>query len=304
MTHQRWLVAGSTDSQRLFDVDLDGLGFQLKEWPWHGSRDRLLNDLCQNRRVACDRLHADYLPVGPTLRRLRRVLTPPEQARMRELGAAVVHALEATGRSLQPGQSEAEVAGELAHRLLRRGTQPVALTVAADGRTARHRRPGVTAATVQHSCHLAATATRAGLHVAAARTMCFGPPDPVFRQHLDVACRIQAALAAAASPGAAVATVLEAGQSVAHLSGHDEAWRVGPPGFVTGWVPVERPVTPDLALAAGEAVVWQAGIEAAQCRDTFLVAAPPQCVTPSESWPVKRVHIQGMSVDVPDVLVR
>src|SRR5436190_5710442 len=104
MNHQRWLVAGSTDSQRLFDVDLDGLGFQLKEWPWHGSRDRLLNDLCQNRRVACDRLHADYLPVGPTLRRLRRILTAPEQARLRELGAAVVHALEATGRSLQPEQ--------------------------------------------------------------------------------------------------------------------------------------------------------------------------------------------------------
>src|SRR5262245_29131674 len=28
-TNQRWLVAGSTDSQRLFDVHLDGLGFQL-----------------------------------------------------------------------------------------------------------------------------------------------------------------------------------------------------------------------------------------------------------------------------------
>jgi Xaa-Pro aminopeptidase len=304
MNHQRWLVAGSTDSQRLFDADLDGLGFQLKEWPWHGSRDRLLNDLCQNRRVACDRLHADYLPVGPTLRRLRRVLTAADQVRLRELGATVVHALEATGRSLQSGQSEMEVAGELAHRLWRRGTQPVALTVAADGRSARHLRPGVTAKAVQQSCQLAATATRAGLHVTAARTVCFGPPDPVFRQYLDVACRIQAALAAAVSSGGAIATALDAGQSVAHLGGHDEDWRVGPPGFVTGWVPVERLLSPDVTLATGEAIVWQAGIEAAQCGDTFLVAAPPHCVTPAESWPVKRVHVQGMTIDVPDVLVR
>src|SRR5215210_7447181 len=32
--NQRWLVCGSTDTQRLFDQHLDGLGFQLKEWPW------------------------------------------------------------------------------------------------------------------------------------------------------------------------------------------------------------------------------------------------------------------------------
>src|SRR5207302_4920451 len=32
---QRWLVASNVDSQRLFDEELNGLGFQLKEWPWH-----------------------------------------------------------------------------------------------------------------------------------------------------------------------------------------------------------------------------------------------------------------------------
>ncbi len=46
---QRWLVAGNADSQRLFDEEIDGLGFQLKEWPWHWGRDRLLTELCQSR---------------------------------------------------------------------------------------------------------------------------------------------------------------------------------------------------------------------------------------------------------------
>src|SRR5262245_734165 len=31
----RWLLASNADSQRLFDEEVDGLGFQLKEWPWH-----------------------------------------------------------------------------------------------------------------------------------------------------------------------------------------------------------------------------------------------------------------------------
>src|SRR5215207_2422438 len=114
--NQRWLVCGSTDTQRLFDHHLDGLGFQLKEWPWDRGRDRLLTDLRQNRRVASDRVLSDSVPLGPTLRRLRCKLTDAEQGRLRELGAAVAHALEATCRALEPGQSEEEVAGQLAHR--------------------------------------------------------------------------------------------------------------------------------------------------------------------------------------------
>src|SRR5207249_2599999 len=51
----RWLIASNIDSQRIFDEDIDGLGFQLKEWPWHWGREQFLADLCFNRKIACDR---------------------------------------------------------------------------------------------------------------------------------------------------------------------------------------------------------------------------------------------------------
>jgi hypothetical protein len=97
--------------------------------------------------------------------------------------------------------------------------------------------------------------------------------------------------------------VVEAGQAVAHMVGHDETWRLGPPGYVTGWQPVERPLTPTtpLALEAGWSAVWQAGVGAACCGDTYLVASPPACVTPVENWPLKRVRVQGQTIDVPDI---
>jgi Xaa-Pro dipeptidase len=306
MSNQRWLVCGSTDTQRLFDTHLDGLGFQLKEWPWHGGRDRLLSELCQIRRVACDRLFSDCVPVGPTLRRLRCTLTAAEHVRLRELGQRLAHALEATCRHVEAGQTEEEIAGHLAHRLVRRGVQPVALTAAADGRVRRYRRPGVGTSAVRSSCLVAATAARAGLHVTAARTVSLGPVDPIFRAEFDAACRIVAALAAAGTPGTPAAAAVEAGRRVAHLGGHDDAWLTGPPGHVTGWQPVERPLTPTsvLALEADWAVTWQTGVGAALCCDTYRVASPPVCLTPPESWPLKRVHIQGLTIDVPDVLQR
>ena len=65
----RWLICSNVDTQRLFDEELDGLGFQLKEWPWHWGREQFLADLCPARKVACDRhpgagVEGDFRPVG------------------------------------------------------------------------------------------------------------------------------------------------------------------------------------------------------------------------------------------------
>src|SRR5262249_49173760 len=49
---QRWLLSANADSQRLFDEELDGLGFQLKEWPWYWSRDKYLVQWAQGRSIA------------------------------------------------------------------------------------------------------------------------------------------------------------------------------------------------------------------------------------------------------------
>lgn len=305
---RRWLISGNLDTQRIFDEHLDGLGFQLKEWPWNWGRDRLLTDLRQNRRVAIDRVLPETVPLGPTLRRIRCTLAPAEQERLRQLGAAVGHALEATGRTMEAGQSEHEIAGQLAHRLVHRGIHPVAVAVAADGRAARHPRPGVTAAVVRSSCGIGVIASRAGLHVTAARTVCFSPPTDEFRAHFDAACRTIAALAAAGVPGTAAATVIHAAERVANLSGHGDAWRAGSPGHVTGWLPVERPLPPatPLVLETDWAVTWRAAIGPAVVSDTYLVGATPASVTPAEAglWPYKRITVQGQTFDVPDLLVR
>ena len=131
----RWLIARNVDSQRLFDEELDGLGFQLKEWPWHWGREQLFADLCQNRHVASDRPFDACRPVADELRRLRRTLTLYEQACLLTLGQTLSHALEATCRDLAVNDTEREAAGRIGHRLMHRGALPVHIGVAADGRS-------------------------------------------------------------------------------------------------------------------------------------------------------------------------
>ena len=143
----RWVICSNVDSQRLFEEELDVMGFQLKEWPWHWGREQFLADLCANRRILCDRapgegIGGDFEDVGSRMQKLRRVLSPYEQAALMALGQIVAHALEATCRTMQRNDNEREVAGQLAHRLMHRGVYPLHVGVAADGRSRLYRRFG------------------------------------------------------------------------------------------------------------------------------------------------------------------
>ena len=108
----RCIVYPNVETQRLFDEEVDGLGFQLKEWPWYWGRERLLADLCHGRRMASDRPFGECQPAGERLRWQRRMLTPYEQACFRALGQLLSHALEAACRNRTPTQTEREAAGQ------------------------------------------------------------------------------------------------------------------------------------------------------------------------------------------------
>ncbi len=303
----RWVLAGNADSQRLFDEELDGLGFQLKEWPWHWGRDQLLADLCQNRRVACDRPFGTAQPAGEALRRLRRKLSPYEQACLRAAGQLVSHALEATCRTFARGDTERELAGQISHRLIHRGAHVLHVGVAADGRSRAYRRFSFTSVPVQQYAVVTATARKYGVHVTVSRTVCFGEPPEELRKDHNAVCRVGASYLASTWPDAVPREILLAGRRIYLISGCEHEWLLAPQGHVTGRAPVELAMTPQTEelFEAGWAVTWDVRAGAAVGCDTFLVTDEgPKCVTPTEVWPLKRIRIQGAEFVRPDVLVR
>jgi Xaa-Pro aminopeptidase len=304
---QRWLICSSVDSQRYFDEELNGLGFQLKEWPWHWNRAEYLADLAQGKSLACDRPFAETRFAGDALVRLRRMLSPRDQACFRSLGRAVGHALEATCRTMSRGQSEEEVAGQVSHRLLHRGVRPVSLSVVADGRSFRYRRGGYTTTPVQCYCIVSATAERYGLYATASRSVCFGPPSPELVNAVEAVCKVTATYIAASVPKGVVRDILATGRRVYALCGFEHEWHCAAQGHLTGRLPVEMLFTPTMLelLQPGTAVTWQASIGAAASCDTILVAEQePELITASELWPLKTLRAYGKEVLRPSLLVR
>jgi Xaa-Pro aminopeptidase len=304
---ERWVIASNTESQRLFDEELDSLGFQLKEWPWHWGRQELLADLCRGRSVACDRPWPDCRPLGDSLRRLRRTLSLYDQACYRALGQILAHALEATCRSLQPRETEREVAGQLSHRLIHRGAVPVSISVAADGRLRRYRQCGFTSLPILQNCVLLATARKYGLCATASRTVNLGPPDATFRQEMDAVCSITAAYIAGTWPDSGPREILASGRRVYKGTGFEHDWLLAPQGFVSGWAPVELAMTARTTelLQTGWAVTWSASAGSACSCDTFVVAGDGcKLITPADGWPQKRIRMGGLIIIRPDVLQR
>lgn len=303
----RWVVCANVDAQRLFDEELDGLGFQLKEWPWHWGREQLLTDLCQGRNVACDRTFGSCQVVSDLLKKHRRVLSEYERACYRALGQVLSHALEATGRTLSPEDTEREVAGQLSHRLLHRGAQPALISVAADGRSRMYRQGGFTATPVRTCCVLVASARKYGLHAISSRSICFGQPDAKIRKEHDAACRVSATYVAGSWPDAVPKQILATGRRVYQLTGAEHEWLLSPQGHVIGHDAVESPLSPasEELLQAGWATAWTVSVGAAFSCDTFLITDDgPLALTPTENWPLKRIRVQGAEFVRPDLLVR
>lgn len=303
----RWALSSNVDSQRLFDEELDGLGFQLKEWPWHWGRGQLLQDLCQGRNVACDIPFGSCKVVGEELGRRRRNLTEYERACYRALGQILSHALEATGRTFAKGESEREVAGQLSHRLLHRGAHPIHISIAGDSRSRTYRQTGFTAAPIQNHCVLSASARKYGLCARASRSVTFGPPDPHFRKEHDAACKVSATYVASSWPDSVPRQILATAQRIYQIVGVEHEWALSPQGHLTGHGLVEGPILPNIEelLQANWAITWLASIGAAVSCDTFLISEDgPRTLTGVENWPLKRIKVQGAEFVRPDLLVR
>ncbi len=309
----RVLVCGNADTSQLFERELPALGFQLKERPWHEPRQVLIDDLCRGRRVASDTGVCGTLDVSGELTRLRFPLTERECQRLRELGRIVVHALEATARSLEPGRSQAEVAGELAHRLIRHLVRPERIQVLADGIGRRYRHWNYDDTSVDRWCVLSVVGRRHGLCLGAARTVCFGrPPDDVekfFRHAVLVHAtglffsKVDWQLG---DTWARVARIYE-------KYGAAEEWRLSDQGDVTAYELSEVPVVPGspFRLTARMPLFWHPSVGPCLMGDTILVGSSRtrqgkgfEILTPPANWPTVSVEVKGVPLRCPGLLVR
>jgi Xaa-Pro aminopeptidase len=306
----RAVISDNVHSSRVFEEELAGLGFQLKERPWFDDPIRPIAELCHNKRIATDlgstgSVH--WRREGDPLRGLRLRLTGLERQRLRELGRTLTLAVEATCRNFDRGESEAAVAGHLAHRLLREGVVPVDLRVASDDRLARYRQPIFKAAPILRRATITVTGRRFGLCASVTRTVSFGTVDAEFRANHTLAAMVGATCIFFSRPGEPISEVFRRAKRIYEKYDAPHEWTLDYQGVLIGYSPREALLTPDcgLVLQPDMPICWNPSVASARSEDTVVVDSRGyEVVTAAQNWPHVEVAVKGYKMSRPGILER
>lgn len=306
----RAIVTDNVQSARVFEEEVAGLGFQLKERAWYDEPSRVVDELTHNKRVICDLgpRPSPWARDGDALRALRRPLTPLERQRLRELGRTLTLAVEATCRNFDQGETEADVAGHLGHRLIREGVVPVDLRVSSDDRLDRYRQPGFKAAPIRKRATVTATGRRFGLCATVSRTVTFGPADDEFRSRHALAAMVDATCIYFSRSGEPVAEVVRRARRIYEKFKYPHEWTLDYLGFLVGYTPREALLVPEsqLVLGPGMVLCWSPSIGSARSSDTIVIDARGgyEAVTAARDWPTVEIAVKGFPITRPGVLER
>jgi Xaa-Pro aminopeptidase len=305
----RAVVTDNVQSARVFEEELAGLGFQLKERPWFEDCERIIAELGHNKRVASDSgpPSCPWSRKTDSLRELRLPLTSLERQRLRELGRTLTLAVEATCRNFDRGEKEASVAGHLAHRLIREGIVPVDIRIAGDDRLTRYRQPTFKSAPIERRVTITTTGRRQGLCATASRTVSFGPADEDFRRHHALAAMVDATCIYFSRMEETVSEVIRRARRIFEKFEFPHEWTLDYLGFSTGYCPREVLLLPDspLRLSHGMALCWSPSVGAARSADTMVVdRRGHEIVTAAQNWPQIDVAVKGFMIPRPGILER
>lgn len=303
----RVILTSQVDSPQLFDRELNGLGFHLKERPWTEAPLTLRDDCVRGRKIASDLCYPGTTCLAEDLIDFRLSLIERERDLLRDLGRKVAHAVEATARGLQQGETEFEVAGQLMHRLYRHGVTPVQVQVQADGQGHRYRNWTAGPDRIERQCVLAAVGRMQGLHAAASRTIVFGSATSETQDTFDVATLLQTTGMHFSQAGWSVEETWKRVARIYEKFGVADEWRAAEQAEFIGYAPQEERLLPTLkrSLPSWSAIHWHPSVRAALVSDTILVQPDrAEVVTPHENWPSVCVRVRGVPYDRPAILVR
>ncbi len=302
----RVIVCNNAETTQYCEHLAAGLGFQLKERSWTEPRSSMLADLCRGRKVASDGCMAGAVDVGLHVQGMRLPLSSFDINRIRQAGRLVAHAVEATGRGLVAGRTEADIAGELSHRLIRHGVTPERLQVWGDGHGRRFRQWTYSDAPVLRSCTISAVARSQGLYVGVSRTVTFGDPSAEILEAYEKAALVTATGMFFTQSGWELFEVWQRVKRIYEKCGADEEWRLAEQADVVefdyGAVPLMP--TSEFRLFPGVPIFWHPSVAMIGMGETVLATERgAEWLTPCTDWPRVPITVKGTPVEVPGILI-
>lgn len=310
---RRYVLASRIEMARLLAEELAGQDFEPVEFSWEEEKatptflaERARSLLTTGSALGSDLpLGAEAKSIEGALARCRYQLTTSEIERLRALGRDAGRAIGEMVRSLEPGETEAQVARRAADALAAHGIRAVVNLVAADERIKLYRHPLPTERRWEKVLMVVVCARRGGLIASLTRIVSAGELTEELRRRTRAAARVNARLLAATRPGATGAELYRVAASAYAEEGFEGEEHLHHQGGATGYRTrdwVAHPVSQE-TVQVNQAFAWNPSITGTKVEETCIAGAESiEVVTRTPDWPQISAPLDGREYLSPDVL--
>lgn len=299
------LLTDNIEATRLEQEEhLKEQGWHFHVTPWHASQS-MISELTKGLKWGADVALPQAVNLEREIAHLRSLLTPPEGERFVELGKLCAGAMYQATQSVYPGQSEHEIAAQLAFETEQKGVQPIVILIATDERIFKFRHPLPSGKRFDRYAMLVLCGRRAGLVCSLTRLVHFGKMPTDLRRKAQAVAKVDATFIAHTRPGKTLNQVLQAGINAYTKAGFADEWKLHHQGGVAGYEPREYLATPTSQemVSLGQVYAWNPSIAGTKSEDTILIAEQAnQVLTFIEGWPSIEIEVDGQVFNRPAVL--
>jgi antitoxin VapB len=310
---KKYLVCSGSESGRLLNESMKGLGYELKQYNWYEAnpvkdvRGGIIKGIAGSLKIGSDADFPNTVLVAEKFRPVRYTLTEQEMERYRWLGEQCTEAVSEVCRKLKPGMDEYEIEAMTATALRARGIIPTVLLMAADERifNYRHALPG--GAKVKKYAMVNIVAEKWGMPVAVTRFVHFGPLPEELKNKLEQTAIINACYEEATAPGKPVSEIFEGMKNWYAKAGFEGEWMKHHQGGSIGYDDREYVIYPGNKniIQNNQAFAWNPTITGAKVEETIIAHENGiEVITKSKDWPVINVELNGRTYPQPAILLR
>jgi Xaa-Pro aminopeptidase len=309
---KRFVLANRIEMRRLLDEELsEAAAFEPVEFSWEEEKassflaERAASLLNGNRALGADTSLSGAQLIESSVSACRYKLTSAEIERYRLLGKDAGELVGNLIRSLEPGETENDVARRAGDTLATRDIQSVVLLVAGDDRIAKYRHPIPTGRPWEKLLMVVVCARRAGLIASLTRIVSVGPLSEELSRRTRAAAQVNAQLFAATRAGALGSELYEVAARSYEAAGfpgeEHRHHQGGAAGYRTrDWV--AHPSSSD-RVEVNQAFAWNPSITGTKVEETCIAFQDEiEVITTSPDWPSIPCEVDGRKYLLPDIL--
>ena len=221
------------------------------------------------------------------------------------MGEVFSHVIESYMATIQPGDTEKEIAGRLGARMWENGLEPVLLLIASDERIYKYRHPVPTDKKLEKLLMISCNARYKGLVTKITRMLHFGKIPAEFQDQYHKTVEIENAMAAASKPGVDEIVPYNIAVKMYEDYGYHEMWKVhhqgGPQSYTNGFYLI----TPDThnIIQLHQCYGYNPSITGTKTEDGFVVTEDgPLFITYPVTFPAIRSSRDGIEFNRPGIL--